>query len=319
MPGLQVGSLEQLLRKMLKRLFYFSLLFTLCGGTMAHSEMPDVLEVRAKINAKCMSTKAITPEVAEVQDILIEPSQTPLRIYSPSTEGEHPLIILIHGGAWVAGNLDTHDNLARYFCREVGAVVISVGYKNAPEGKFPLQLEQCYAALVWATKNAVDLHLNGSAAVVGDSSGGNMAAALSMMARDLQGPPLTYQVLINPAPDLSCSGTLDPQNDELDFLRWQASMYVTDPKEVYHPYVSPLLADDLTNLPPALVIVAEHDNLRSDGEAYADKLRAAQVPTEIYCQMNTDHLAGHGARASTTALESLDVAALALRNALHAP
>lgn len=286
---------------------------------MANTEVPDVLEVRAKINAKCMSTEAITPEVAEVQDILIEPYQTPLRIYSPSTEGQHPLILLIHGGAWIAGNLDTHDNLARYFCREVEAVVVSVGYMNAPEGKFPLQLEQCYAALVWATENAEELHLNEKIGLVGDSSGGNMAAALCMMVRDTQGPQLTYQVLINPAPDLSCSGTLEPQEDELDFLRWQASKYVTDPKEVYQPYVSPLLANDLTNLPPALVLVAEHDNLRSDGEAYADKLRAAQVPTEIYCQMNTDHLAGHGARAAETARESLDVAVATLRNALYAP
>lgn len=266
-----------------------------------------------------MEVEAATPAVPQVKDFSIETSQTPLRIYSPSIKGHHPLILLIHGGAWVAGNLDTHDHLARYLCREVDAVVVSVGYLNAPEGKFPFQLEQCYAALVWATQNAEELHLNEKIGVVGDSSGGNMAAALCMMVRDTQGPKLTHQVLINPATDLSCSGTLDPQGDELDFLRWQASLYVADPKEVYHPYVSPLLADDLTNLPPALVIVAELDNLRSDGEAYADKLQAAQVPTEIYCQMNTDHLAGHGARASETARESLDVAVAALRNALYAP
>ena len=237
-------------------------------------------------------------DVEEVRDIMIA---TPVRIYSPSREGRHPFILLIHGGAWVAGNLETHDNLARFLCKEVQAVVMSVDYTNAPEGKFPLQLSQCYAALRWATKNAEKLGLSRKVALVGDSAGGNMAAALSMMVRDTQDPEVTCQVLINPAPDLSCLGTLEPQENSLDFLHWQASQYVSDPKDVYDPYVSPLLAEDLTGLPPTLVIVPEHDDLREDGETFAEKLRLAEVPTETYCQMNANHLARHGARASQTA------------------
>lgn len=276
-------------------------------------------EIRDKINAKCMEIQALTPDVAQVKDILILPSQIPLRLYFPKMQQRCPLILLIHGGAWVAGNLDTHDNLARYLCNKVGAVVVSVSYLNAPEGKFPLQLEQCYEALLWTTQNTKDLNINEKMAVVGDSSGGNLAAALCMMARDRQGPKLSYQVLINPALDLSCEGTLQPQGDRLDFLRWQASMYVKKPNEVYHPYVSPLLGDNLESLPPALILVAEHDDLRKAGEAYVEKLRLAQVPTEIYCQMNSNHLAGNGARASDIARESLDIAVAALRNALLFP
>ncbi len=261
-------------------------------------DMP-VEEVRERINNKCMSIEAEVPEVGLVRNCTID--TTPVRIYTPARGDHHPLILLIHGGAFVAGNLDTHDNLARYLCKHTDATVLSVGYSTAPEAKFPSQLEQCYAALMWAAA-----HTEGPLAIVGDSAGGNMGAALSLMARDRAGPKIAIQVLINPAPDLT-----------LSTLRWQALAYVQRPEEVYHPYVSPALAGDLTNLPPTLVLVAELDDLRESGERFAERLRAADVPTELYCQMGINHLAGDGARASNLAMESLTVATTALRDAFE--
>lgn len=155
-------------------------------------------------------------------------------------------------------------------------------------------------------------------AVAGDSSGGNFAVALCLMARDLNGPKIDLQVLINPNPDLSCNGTLERQDDALDTIRWQAIQYLADPADANHPYVSPLLASDLSHLPAAVVLLGETDELREAGQRYADRLHSANVPVLVYCQPGVGHLAGHGARASLQARESLDVAVMALQEAFSA-
>lgn len=277
-------------------------------------------EVSEKINQRIMSVEAPTPQVYSVVDRTItrDGRNTPIRIYTP-TEGKlFPVILLIHGGAWVAGNLDTHDNLARFLSSETQAVVVSVGYTNPPQGKFPLPLEQCFDTLLWIAANGPSIDADTKKiAIVGDSAGGNMAAALALMNRDRDGPNIALQVLINPAPDLTGNGTIQRQNDALDMLRWQATQYVSDPSDANNPYVSPIAATDLRNLPPAVVILAELDDLRADGQKYADKLQAAGIPTYVYCQKGANHLAAHGARASATARESLEIAVKCLREAFQ--
>lgn len=271
----------------------------------------DPQEVRDRINQHIMSIEAPTPTVFSVTECSIkrDDRNTPVRIYTPGEGDNFPIILLIHGGAWVAGNLDTHDNLARYLCSETNAVVISVGYLTAPEGKFPLPLEQCYDTLTWISEHAPEISGDRSKiAVVGDSAGGNMAAALCLMNRDRSGPSINLQVLINPAPDLTCKGTIQRQNDSLDILRWQATQYLSDPNDANNPYVSPLVASNLSNLPPAVIILAEQDDLRDAGQKYADRLQAAGIPTYVYTQLDVNHLAGHGAKASSYARESLDIA-----------
>lgn len=289
------------------------------GATLNAQSVSEVhyLDVRASINSKCMAIDAKQPEVSKIDEynIIASGQDTTLRIYTPEGKSYFPLILFLHGGAWVAGNLETHDNLARYLCKNTQAVVISVDYLTSPEGKFPTALEQGYEALLWALDHAELLQTDSRIAVVGDSAGGNMAAALCLMARDLEGPKINYQVLINPAPDLSCNGILEYQEDKLDILRWQAKMYTKTSDQANLQYVSPSLAKDFTGLPPALVLVAEFDDLRQDGELYASKLRAAGVPTNIYCQWGAAHLAGEGARASNSAIESLDIAVAALKAA----
>jgi len=276
------------------------------------------LEVRKRINQRIMDIEAPTPPVWNIANRIIENDSrsTPIRIYLPNQKKNLPVILLIHGGIWVAGNLDTHDNLARYLCSQVEAVVVSVGYTNAPEGKFPLQLQQCLDALTWITDHANEFSADPSRlAVVGDSAGGNMSTALCLMVRDQQGPKIDLQVLINPITDLRCKGTIERQNDPLDALRWQANQYLSNSEETKNPYVSPLNAHDLVNLPNALILVAEKNDLRADGEKYAQRLKESGVPTTIHCQQGIGHLGGHGARASLQARESLDVAIIALKNA----
>lgn len=278
-------------------------------------------QVRDLINKRVLATEAERPEVEKVKDITINYGKrtTPLRIYVPNESKDLPIILLIHGGAWVAGNLDTHDNLARYLCRGVQALVVSVGYQNSPEGKFPLPLEQCYDALLWISEHAHSYHGDASRlAVVGDSAGGNMAAALCLLARDRKGPTIDLQVLINPAIDLTGGGTIQRQgDDDADLVRWYATQYVADPKDVNNPYVSPIMAKDLTKLPSAVVILAEKDYLRKAGQKYADRLISAGINTNVYIQWGVGHLRENGARVSKLARESIDIAVAALRGAFY--
>lgn len=239
---------------------------------------------------------------------------TPLRIYVPNKSSHLPIVLFIHGGAWVAGNLDTHDNMARYIAKEAAAIVVAVDYLNSPEGKFPILLEQCYDALLWTVDHAEDFHADAKRlAVIGDSAGGNMAAGLCLLIRDRKGPTIDLQILVNPSTDLTGKGTIQRQGDAIDPIRWYATQYVEDPNDVNNPYVSPIMAKDLTNLPTALIVLAEKDELRNDGQRYADRLILAGVPTNVYTQWGIGHLAGNGARASIQAQESLDISVAALR------
>ena len=280
----------------------------------------DVNFVRNLINQRIMEVKSKQPAVDKITDVTLESSFgiIPLRIYSPSMAHDLPIILLIHGGAWVAGSLDTHDYMARYICSKTQVLVVSVGYLTSPEGKFPEVLEQCYEALLWTIQHANEYSADPKRlAIVGDSSGGNMATALCRMSKDRNKPSITFQVLINPAPDLTTDGTIEPQDNSLDFLRWQATQYIKEPQDVYHPYVSPMHASNLSGLPSALILLAENDSLRSDGQKFADRLKEAGVPTNLYIQWEADHLAGNGARASEYAHESLDIAVAALKGAFR--
>lgn len=279
---------------------------------------PD--KVRKMLNEKFLAIEAEKPEVWKVENITIknEGRTTPLRIYTPNEKKELPIILYIHGGAWVAGSLDTHDNLARYLCRGAQALVVSVGYLNAPEGKFPVPLEQCYDALLWIVKHSNQFNADPShLAVVGDSAGGGMAAALCLLACDRKGPAIDLQVLINPVVDNTWGGTLQLQGDEFDSERWIATQYVVDPKETSNPYVSPIFAKELSHLPPAIIILAEKDMFRKDAQKYAERLQSSGVHTNVYTQFGVGHLAGNGGRASKLAQESLDVAVAALRGAFR--
>jgi acetyl esterase len=212
----------------------------------------------------------------------------PLRVYAIEHGGTRPGLVYFHGGGFVFGNLDTHDAVCRAIAKESGAVVISVDYRLAPEHKFPAAVEDSYAATLWVANNASALGIDPEAiSVGGDSAGGNLATVVAMRWRNAGRPGLVSQVLVYPVTDVSSLET----GSHLDFaegyfltraaMHWFTGHYIPSPDLTRHPEASPLLAEDVSGLPPALVITAEFDPLRDEGEAYAQRLREAGVPVTV--------------------------------------
>jgi acetyl esterase len=186
------------------------------------------------------------------------------------------------------GTLEHSDNGCRAIAADAECVVVSVDYRLAPEAKFPVPTEDCYAALCWVVDNAFELGIDPSRiSVGGGSAGGNLSAVVALMARDRGGPPLVLQVLEIPVTDLTMSQPSIDSND--GYLLTRVGMeqyrdhYLAEPKDATNPYASPLLAKDLGGLPPALVMTAEFDPLRDEGEAYAARLAVAAVEVDAMC------------------------------------
>jgi len=213
----------------------------------------------------------------------------PVRVYRPAGAGAGPLpgLIYFHGSGWVVLNIEVCDSFNRALANRTGCVVVAVNYQKAPEHKFPVPLDDCYAATSWVFDHAEDLGANADRiGVIGDSAGGNLAAAVTLRARDESGPKIAYQLLVYPAVQFGWDTPSALANAE-GFLLQRASMeyfwthYVNNPSDGQHPYCSPLAADDHAGLPPALIISAEFDPLCDDGRYYADKLEAAGVPVKF--------------------------------------
>lgn len=210
----------------------------------------------------------------------------PVRVYVPLGSGPFPVAVYFHGGGFHSGSIGMYDATCRDLCARSGTVVVSVGYRLAPEHPFPAPVEDCYAATVWAQDSAAQFDADGGRlAVVGPSAGGNLAAAVALMARDRGGPRISFQLLIYPATSSDpTSASMEAfatgfwlSRDTTQFC-WES--YLPDPADRSHPYAAVLLAPDLAGLPPAYVITAECDPLRDEGEAYAARLAAAGVPTK---------------------------------------
>ncbi len=245
----------------------------------------DLDELRAA-DIQIMKVMDQPVEVASVVDRAIPgpAGEIPVRIYTPDAPESRPLVVYFHGGGFVFCSIDTHDGTCRRLANAAGAVVMSVEYRLAPEHCFPAPLEDCYAATAWAHEHADALGADASQLVVaGDSAGGNMAAATALVARDRGGPPVTQQVLIYPVIDSGCDTPSFTENAdgyflEGDTMRWFWSQYLGNGGDGSDPHASPCRAADHSGLPPAVVITAEFDPLRDEGEAYAEMLRAAGVP-----------------------------------------
>ena len=211
------------------------------------------------------------------------------RIYKPSALTGLPVVLYIHGGGWVVGSIATHDNICRRLSNYARAIVVSVGYRLAPEYKFPAALEDVYAALQWVHAESGSFGGDpGRIAVSGDSAGGNLAVAVCLITRDRGGPPVRFQALAYPAVDAS---NLDRESYRMNgkgyYLTKSAieriiPLYVNKAAEVLDPYVSPLLTKDVRGLPPGLVITAEFDPLLSEGEAYAARLSESGIPCSMH-------------------------------------
>lgn len=237
-----------------------------------------------------VQSSAIEKPAADIEEITVTGAgsgEVSARIVRPKgATGVLPVILYIHGAGWVFGNSHTHDRLIRELSVESGAAVVFPNYSLSPEAKYPTAVEESYAVAEWVVEHGAEQGLDGGRmAVSGDSVGGNMAIALTLLAKERGGPAFRHQVLFYPVTDANFDTGSYGQFAEGYFLRrdgmqWFWDQYTTDPDQRAEPTASPLRADTelLADLPPALIITAEADVLRDEGEAYANKLRDAGVP-----------------------------------------
>lgn len=232
------------------------------------------------------------PAVLDVQDAVANTASgdVPVRIYTPTQAQTYGLLVYLRGGAFFLGSLDTHDVVARTLAIATGFKVIAVDYRRAPEATFPAGLNDCYAVVRWAVENGAELRWNGTdLAVAGDSSGGNFTAAVTAMAHDDGFDAITAQVLMYPSLDLDFDVERYPslQENAVGYgletagLKPFNAFYVESGADPDDPLVSPIKRANLSGLPPALIITAEHDPLRDEGELYGQNLLDAGVPARV--------------------------------------
>jgi acetyl esterase len=251
-------------------------------------EMLSPIAARAQV----APVRGVPQPVFRVADRQIPGSAGPLpvRVYWPepsqTQDAPPPVVVFFHGGGWVLCNLETHDAACRGLANAAECVVVAVDYRLAPEHKFPAAVEDAFAATKWVTEHAAELGVDPLRVVVaGDSAGGNLAAAVCLMAKELGGCRPAYQVLIYPVTNYAFETASYRDNAEGYMLTrsamiWFWDQYLARPEDGSHPYASPLRAADLSGLPPALVLTAEYDPLRDEGEAYAVRLQAAGVAVQ---------------------------------------
>ncbi len=267
---------------------------------MAQSPMTPLTELRPEQARRQMAAANAgigkPQEVLSIEDtqINVDGGHIELRIYR-GTEQTRPAIVYYHGGGWVLGSIETHDGYCRALANEAQAVVVSVEYRLAPEHLYPTAAEDCYAATKWVSENADEIGVQvGRLVVAGDSAGGNLAAAVALMARDRGGPEIDLQVLIYPITDHNFE-TASYKECGQDYMLTQETMvwfwdhYCPDTQQRNESYASPLRADDLANLPPALVQTAGYDPLCTEGDDYADKLKDAGVQVIHTCYEGMIH------------------------------
>lgn len=262
---------------------------TLLESIRASGQPPAYLSSLAETRRRMEKTYAQSPEVP-VGSVWEEIIPCPkggirMRIYRPEQERDrYPVVVFVHGGGWTFDSVETHDTAVRHLCRESGCMFLSVDYRMAPEHKFPEPLEDVYTAVQWTFDNIE--RLGGSrdrVAICGDSAGGNLAAAVCLLARERRAFQLRYQYLIYPALQ---DGYVGSQAYELygkdyyltrDAVIWTLHNYLEHDENRNNPYIFPLCAKSLSHLPPAHIITARYDPLHDDGELYAKRLKEAGV------------------------------------------
>jgi acetyl esterase len=262
-------------------------------GSIAGKTEAEVIALQARRMPDNVVTNFIFGKVApgiEASDQVIPGpgGDIPVRVYrgpdpvGTGGSGTRPLILYFHGGGFVLGELRMGDWLCSQVAKNVGAVVVSVDYRLAPSHRFPAAVDDCYAAVLWAAENAGSLGAGGPLGIMGESAGGNLTAVTCLLARDRSGPAISHQVLIYPATDMTAEA---PATATTPFLtapemRAYREHYLAD-ADPSDPRLSPMLAEDHSKLPPALIQVGEHDPLRDGGVRYAAALRAAGVPVRL--------------------------------------
>lgn len=273
------------------------------GGFRPAHQIP--LEVsRAGLTQMALTMAAPKVDVYSIEDrnMAGPGGDLPIRIYRPGPRlaGEaRAAALFFHGGGMYLGDLETHDHVCRYLCKQARLVVVAVDYRLAPENKFPAALEDCYSSLVWTAANAAELGIDPSRiALVGDSAGGTLVVSVCLLVRQRGGPRIAYQVSVYPALSMT-DGQEFPSRTELGTGEYFISMgdfaffrnlYLSDPdEEARDPLVSPIYADNFRGLPPALVISAGYDPCRDENARYAERLETDGVPVTYRCFASTIH------------------------------
>ena len=266
------------------------------------------------------------PPVERVQLLLVPTAAgpVPVRHYRPKGAPQDerlPALVYFHGGGWMVGDLDTHDVVCRTLANQARCAVFSVEYRKAPEARFPAAVEDCFAVTAYVAAQAAALGVDVTRiAVGGDSAGGNLAAVVSLLARDAGGPPLSFQLLIYPVTDLQMLFPSLDRNGTGYLLTKQAMYhfrkhYVASEREWLDWRASPLLAPSLAGVPPAMVLTAGYDPLVDEGKAYADRLLEHGIPTEYCSYPDMVHGFITMGRVLDTANSALERCALGLRAA----
>lgn len=252
---------------------------------------PELGTVSPAEQRAAMAARPLPPgaPVARVENRSVPGSagDIPVRIYWPTDQTPLPVLVWFHGGGWVLGTLDASDHTCRELANSAGCIVVSVDYRLAPENKFPACPDDCEAAYYWAVDNAASFGGDPRrVAVGGDSAGGNLAAVVSLRAKERGRPLPVFQVLVYPVTDHDFDRASYIENAEgymltRQSMRWFWDHYVNSAEDMAHPHASVLRASDLSGLPAALVITAEFDPLRDEGEAFGERLREAQVPVTV--------------------------------------
>lgn len=261
---------------------------------MAKDDSPPVealspVEARAGVNDRVAETGGEVMPVASIENRTLDGQDGPIsvRIYTPEGDGPFPVLAYFHGGGWVICNTGTHDAPCSKVCKYANCIVVSVDYRLSPEHKYPAANNDAYNTVLWLAKNGQTIDADPTRiAVGGDSAGGNMSAVTALRCRGQNGPKLAMQLLIYPVTDLlnmdNATYTAYGENYFLTkkMMEWFRGHYLNSLEEAKTPDVSPLFAKSLANLPPALVITAEFDPLREEGEAYAKRLAEEGVPVQ---------------------------------------
>ena len=296
------------------------------AGSLPFPGTTPIEEERAEFRNMMRQWRGDPKPLPRVEDRQIPgpDNRIPIRVYSPVIADGQPILVFYHGGGFRLGSLDSYDPICRDLAARSGAIVVSVAYRLAPEHLYPAALDDSYAALEWVHSHAADIDGDPTRiAVGGDSAGGNLAAAVSLKARDLDGPPIVFQLLIYPVLNFAEMETESHKLFAEGYLiggaahEFTRDMYLPNPADRRSPFASPLLADDLAGLPPALVITAEFDPLRDEGELYARKLADAGVQARATRYQGVPHAFLSAPTAmSRKADRARDEAAAALRSAL---
>lgn len=269
----------------------------------AQDKTPTPDDIRLLI-AKSITDLRVSPEpVAQIKNNFVVDGNDsiPIRIYQPASNKPLPVIYLVHGAAWIAGDLETHDNICRYLANHLQTVVVAVNYRRPPEHKFPAPFIDTYTVLKWIDTHKKQLNGNGKLVLLGDSAGGQLVGSLCLVNAVQKKPiPVTAQVLVNPALNLSKGSA--SYSTYARYIDW----YLNEKDSTSDIRISPALASNVKGVPQAIIVVGENDKIRNDGEVYHQKLLNSGIKSTLYVQPNVGHLAGSWCAGDDKAKPAID-------------